>query len=107
MKKNQTSVSQDVENKILLMYAKWTTTSDIEAHIRDIYVLEVSDNTISHVTDKILSIMSDWQNRPLELIYSVVFMDVIRYHVCSEGQVIKKALSPPKRPSLQTGSDSL
>ena len=92
IKKNQTSVSQDVENKILSMYAKGMTTGDIETHIRDIYGLEVSDSTISRVTDKILPIVKDWQNRPLEPIYAVVFLDAIHYHVRSEGQVVKKAV---------------
>ena len=91
IKKNQTSVSQDMENKILSMYAKGMTTGDIEAHIRDIYGLEVSDSTISRVTDKILPAVREWQNRPLEPIYAVVFLDAIHYHVRSEGQVIKKA----------------
>ena len=92
IKKSQTSVSQDVENKILSMYAKGMTTGDIETHIRDIYGLEVSDSTISRVTDKILPIVKDWQNRPLEPIYAVVFLDAIHYHVRSEGQVVKKAV---------------
>ena len=92
IKKNQTSVSQDVENKILSMYAKGMTTGDIETHIRDIYGLEVSDSTISRVTDKILTVVRDWQNRPLEPIYPVVYLDAIHYHVRSEGQVVKKAV---------------
>ena len=92
VKKNQTSVSQDVENKILSMYAKGMTTSDIEAHIREIYGLEVSDSTISRVTDKILPVVKDWQNRPLEPIYAVVFLDAIHFHVRSEGQIVKKAV---------------
>lgn len=92
VKKNQTSVSQDVENKILSMYAKGMTTSDIESHIRDIYGLEVSDSTISRVTDKILPILRDWQSRPLEPIYAVVFLDAIHFHVRSEGQIVKKAV---------------
>ena len=92
VKKNQTSVSQDVENKILSMYAKGMTTSDIESHIRDIYGLEVSDSTISRVTDKILPILRDWQSRPLVPIYAVVFLDAIHFHVRSEGQIVKKAV---------------
>jgi len=54
VKKNQTTLSGDIEEKILSMYAKGMTTSDIECHIRDIYGIEVSDSTISRVTDKIL-----------------------------------------------------
>ena len=92
LKKNQTSISQDVEEKILSMYAKGMTTSDIETHIRDIYGIEVSDTTVSRVTDKILPIAKEWQQRPLESIYAVVFLDAIHYHVRSEGQIVKKAV---------------
>lgn len=53
LKKNQTSISQDIEEKILSMYAKGMTTGDIEAHIHDIYGVDVSDTTVSRITDKI------------------------------------------------------
>jgi transposase-like protein len=92
LKKNQTSVSQDIEEKILSMYAKGMTTSDIESHIRDIYGVEVSDTTVSRVTDKILPVAKEWQQRPLESIYAVVFLDAIHFHVRSEGQIVKKAV---------------
>ena len=92
LKKNQTGISQDVEEKILSMYAKGMTTSDIETHIRDIYGIEVSDTTVSRVTDKILPIAKEWQQRPLEAIYAVVFLDAIHYHVRSEEQIVKKAV---------------
>ena len=59
LKKNQTSISQDIEEKILSMYAKGMTTSDIEAHIRDIYGVEVSDTTVSRITDKILPVAGE------------------------------------------------
>ena len=92
VKKQQTSISGDIEEKILSMYAKGMTTSDIEAHIRDIYGLSVSDSTISRITDKILPLVKEWQSRPLESVYAVVFMDAIHFHVRSEGQIIKKAV---------------
>lgn len=92
LKKGQTSVSQDIEEKILSMYAKGMTTGDIETHIRDIYGVEVSDTTVSRITDKILPIAKEWQQRPLEAVYAVVFLDAIHYHVRSEGQIVKKAV---------------
>ena len=92
VKKNQTTLTGDIEEKIISMYAKGMTTSDIEAHIRDIYGLECSDTTISRITDKILPVVREWQSRPLEEIYAVVFMDAIHFHVRSEGQIIKKAV---------------
>ena len=92
LKKNQTSISQDIEEKILSMYAKGMTTSDIEAHIHDIYGVEVSDTTVSRITDKILPVAKEWQQRPLESVYAVVFLDAIHFHVRSEGQIVKKAV---------------
>lgn len=92
VKKNQTTLTADIEEKIISMYAKGMTTSDIEAHIKDIYGLECSDTTISRITDKILPVVREWQSRPLEEIYAVVFMDAIHFHVRSEGQIVKKAV---------------
>lgn len=92
IKKNQTTLTGDIEEKILSMYAKGMTTSDIESYIQDIYGLDCSDTTISRITDKILPVVREWQSRPLEEIYAVVFMDAIHFHVRSEGQVIKKAV---------------
>ena len=92
LKKNQTSISQDIEEKILSMYAKGMTIGDIEAHIQDIYGLSVSATTVSRITDKILPVAKEWQQRPLESIYAVVFLDAIHYHVRSEGQIVKKAV---------------
>lgn len=92
VKKHQTALSREIEEKIISMYAKGMTTGDIESHIQEIYGLSVSDSTISRVTDKILPIVKDWQSRPLEELYAVVFMDAIHYHVRSEGQIVKKAV---------------
>ena len=92
LRKNQTSISQDIEEKILSMYAKGMSTGDIEAHIQDIYGVDVSDTTVSRITDKILPVAKEWQQRPLESIYAVVFLDAIHYHVRSEGQIVKKAV---------------
>ncbi|TCX56395.1 IS256 family transposase [Dehalobacter sp. 12DCB1] len=92
IKKQQTTLSGDIEEKILSMYAKGMTTGDIESHIREIYGIEVSDSTVSRVTDKILPVVKEWQSRPLESIYAVVFMDAIHFHVRSEGQIVKKAV---------------
>lgn len=57
------------------------------------YRIDISDSTISRVTDKILPIVREWQERPLEEIYAVVFMDAIHYNVRSEGRIVKRAVS--------------
>ena len=92
LRKNQTSISQDVEAKIISMYAKGMSTTDIGDHIRDIYGIEVSESTVSRITDKVLPEAREWQQRPLESVYAVMFMDAIHYHVRSEGQIVKKAV---------------
>lgn len=92
IKKQQTTLTGDIEEKILSMYAKGMTTADIESHIREIYGIDVSDSTISRITDKILPVVKEWQSRPLESLYAVVFMDAVHFHVRSEGQIVKKAV---------------
>jgi len=92
VKKHQTTLTGDIEEKILSMYAKGMSTSDIESHIREIYGLDVSDSTVSRITDKILPIVREWQQRPLESVYAVVFMDGMFFHVRSEGAIGKKAI---------------
>lgn len=92
IKKHQNTVTQDMEEKILSMYAKGMTMSDIESHFQDLSGIDVSDSTISRITDKILPIVKEWQERPLESLYAVVFMDAIHFHVRSEGRIIKKAV---------------
>lgn len=87
IKKYQNTVTQDMEEKILSMYAKGMTAGDIESHMK-----ELSDSTISRITDKILPIVKEWQERPLEEIYAVVFMDAIHCHVRSEGRIVKRAV---------------
>ena len=81
-----------MEEKILSMYAKGMTTGDIESHMREMYDIDISDSTISRITDKILPIVKEWQERPLEEVYAVVFMDAIHYHVRSEGRIVKHAV---------------
>lgn len=92
IRKNETSISWDIEEKIISMYAKGMTTNDISAHIEDIYGIEVSDSLVSRITDKILPVVKEWQQRPLESIYAVVFMDAIHYNVRCEGRIVKKAV---------------
>ena len=74
------------------MYAMGTSTRDIEKTIGDIYGIEISDSMVSKITDKILPMVSEWQNRPLKSIYSVIFLDALHVSVRQEGFVVKKAV---------------
>lgn len=60
--------------------------------MKELYDIDISDSTISRITDKILPIVKEWQERPLEEVYAVVYMDAIHYHVRSEGRIVKRAV---------------
>lgn len=79
------------DDKIVSMYARGMTTRDIQGHLEEIYGVEVSPELISTVTDGILSEVREWQNRPLDEVYPIVFFDAIRMRIRDEGRVIKKA----------------
>ena len=68
------------------------STTDSGDHIQDIYGIEVSESTVSRITDKVLPEAREWQQRPPESIYAVMVRDAIHYHVRSEGQIVKKAV---------------
>ena len=91
VKKNQTDIS-NIEDQVLSMYAKGMTTRDISTHLRDVYGVDASAEMISHMTDRILPIAKEWQNRPLERKYAIVFMDAVHFHVREDNRTIKKAV---------------
>lgn len=88
--KHQRSVN-GIEDKILSLYAIGMTTRDISEQIKELYGVEVSAETVSNITNRILPLVSDWQNRPLEKTYSFIFMDAIHYKVREDKQVVVKA----------------
>lgn len=90
VKKRQKDIS-DIDQKIISMYAKGMTTRQIADIIDDIYGFEPSEGFISDVTDKILPQIEDWQNRPLDEVYPIVYIDAIHYSVRDEGVIRKLA----------------
>lgn len=91
VKKNQTDISS-IEDQVLSMYAKGMTTRDISDHLMSVYGVEASSSMISKMTDKILPIAKEWQNRPLANKYAIVFMDAVHYNVRQDNAIIKKAV---------------
>ena len=87
MEKGQTR-SDDLENRILAMYAKGLSTRDIEDHLRDIHGVEASASLIS----KIMPAVMEWQSRPLEAVYPIVFLDGIMFKVRKDARVINKCV---------------
>lgn len=91
VKKNQTHMSDQIEQKILSLYALGNSYSQISEHIEEIYGVGFSKATISAVTDKILPMLQEWRVRPLEELYPFIFLDAIHYKVKDEGKYISKA----------------
>ena len=90
IKKYETTANE-VEEQIIAMYAKGMSTRDIEDHMRDIYGIEVSATMVSKVTDKILPMIAEWQARPLDRVYPVIFLDAIHFKVRKDNRIINKA----------------
>lgn len=90
VKKRQKDIS-DIDQKIISMYAKGMTTRQISETIEDIYGFETSEGFISDVTDKIMPQIEDWQNRPLDEIYPILYIDAIHYSVRDNGVIRKLA----------------
>lgn len=80
------------DEKIVSMYARGMSTREIQGHLRELYGLDVSADLVSAVTDSVLEEVTEWQNRPLEALYPLIFFDAIRIKVRDEGTVRNKAV---------------
>lgn len=91
VKKHQKEVTE-IEEQILALYAKGVSVRDIQLHLNQLYGIEVSPTLISNVTNRIMPIIKEWQARPLQKTYAVVFLDAIHYKVKQEGHIVNKAV---------------
>lgn len=92
IEKRQRILPGDLEDKILGLYGLGMSYSDIQTHVREMYGLEVSDGTINKITDRIIPTIREWQSRPLEAIYAIVWMDAIHFKIREAGKVLTKAV---------------
>jgi putative transposase len=90
VKKNQSSVT-GIEDQIIALYAKGVSTREIQDHLQNLYGIDVSPTMISNVTNKIIPLIKEWQNRPLQGVYAVVFLDAIHFKVKQDGAIVNKA----------------
>lgn len=90
VKKHQSNVT-GIEDQILALYAKGVSTRDIQDHLQQLYGIEVSPTLISNVTNKIVPMIKEWQNRPLQAVYAVVFLDAVHFKVKQDGAIVNKA----------------
>ena len=91
VKKHQTDITE-VEDKVVSMYAKGMTTRDIQSHLYDIYGAEVSPTTVSNMTARVQPLVEEWRSRPLQSIYTIVYIDGLRYKVRADGRIKEKCV---------------
>lgn len=92
IKKRETVLADQLQDRIIGMYGLGMSLRDISKHIQDLYDVEISHDTLSRITDRILPVIKEWQDRPLEEVYPIVWMDAIHYKVRDNGQVKSKAV---------------
>lgn len=90
IKKHQSNVT-GIEDQIIALYAKGVSTREIQDHLSNLYGIDVSPTLISNVTNKIVPLIKEWQNRPLQGVYAVVFLDAIHFKVKQDGAIVNKA----------------
>lgn len=90
VKKGQRNVT-GIEDQVIALYAKGVSTRDIQAHLEQLYGIEVSATLISNITNKLMPTIKEWQNRPLMRTYAMVFLDAIHYKVKQDGMIVNKA----------------
>ena len=91
VKKNQTHMSDELESKMLSLFALGNSYSQIADHIEDMYGVHFSKPAITAITDKLIPKLEEWRKRPLESIYPFIYLDAIHYKVRDEGHYVSKA----------------
>ena len=92
VKKHQTTLSNEIEEKIIAMYGLGMSYKDMSGHLEDIYGIKVSKGTLTAITDKIIHTVKEWQARSLESVYPIVWLDAIHYKIREDGKVQSKAV---------------
>lgn len=92
VKKHQTQLTDELERKVLALFALGTSYQDIRTHIADLYGMELSNGTLSAVTDKLLPELQAWRERDLEAIYPIIWLDAIHYKIKENGRYVSKAI---------------
>lgn len=92
VKKHQTHLTDDLERKVLALFALGNSYQDIRGHIADLYDIELSNGTINAVTDKLLPELQAWRERDLEAVYPIVWLDAIHYKIKENGRYVSKTI---------------
>jgi putative transposase len=113
--KRQVVLTPQLEQKVLSLYSVGNSYADISQHLLEMYGYALSDSELTAITDKVIPAMREWQNRPLESLYVLVWLDGIYYKVRQEGKVVTRVLysvigltlSGKKQPGRRSGAGYL
>src|SRR5271154_477997 len=92
VKKRETILADSLEKKIIGMYGLGMSFRDISSHLKEMYDADISHTTLSAITDRIIPEIKEWQARPLESVYCIVWLDAMHYKVKDEGKVVSRAV---------------
>jgi len=92
VEKRQRVLPGDLDQKILALYSRGMSYRDIRSQMEEIYGIDISEGTISSITDRVIPVIREWQSRPLERLYPIIWMDAMHFKVRDEGQVRSKAI---------------
>lgn len=92
IKKRETILADSLERKIIGMYGLGMSFRDISSHLKEMYDADISHSTLSAITDRIIPAIKEWQARPLESVYCIVWLDAMHYKVKDEGKIVSRAV---------------
>lgn len=92
VKKRETILADSLQDRIIGMYGLGMSFRDISAHIKEMYDMDISHDTLSAITERILPLIKEWQSRPLEELYCIVWLDAMHYKVKEQGKVKSRAV---------------
>ena len=92
IKKHQTELTPEIDRKIISLFSHGMSYRDIQYHLQDLYGVDVSTGALSVITDQLLPALKEWQQRPLERIYPVMWLDAVHYKIKQDGRYLGKAV---------------
>lgn len=92
VKKRETVLADTLESKIIGLYGLGMSFRDISSHLKEMYDADISHTTLSIITDRVIPVIKEWQARPLEDVYCIVWLDAMHYKVKDEGRIVSRAV---------------
>ncbi len=92
VRKRETILADNLSSQIIGLYGRRMSFRDISQHIKELYDVDISHDTLSEITERVIPLVKEWQNRPLEAVYPIVWLDAMHYKVSDGGKVVSRAV---------------